>query len=57
MGRTCSWNGEKRSMCRLLIRKSGGKRSLGRSRLRKLEKLRWILERMLWRRLGWSISL
>jgi hypothetical protein len=53
MGGTCSTNGEKRIVYRLLVLKSGGKRPLGRPRRRLMDNIRIDLGKMGWGDVDW----
>jgi hypothetical protein len=53
MDRSCSTDVEKRNACRLLVKKSEGKRSLGRPRRKGQIALTWILDGVVWTGLVW----
>jgi hypothetical protein len=53
MGGACSTNGEKRNACRLLVRKSEGKRPLGRPRRRWVDNIRMNLGEVRWGDVDW----
>jgi hypothetical protein len=53
MGRTCSTNGEKRNVYRLLVGKSEGKRPLGRPRRRCVDNIKIDLREIKWDGVDW----
>jgi hypothetical protein len=53
MGGPCSTNGEKRNAYRLLVRKSEGKRPLGRPRSRWVDNIRMDLGEVGWVDVDW----
>jgi hypothetical protein len=53
MGGSCSTNGEKRNVCRLLVGKPEGERPLGRPRRRWVDNIRMDLGEVGWGVLDW----
>jgi hypothetical protein len=53
MGGSCSTNGEKRNVYRLLVGKPEGKRPLGRPRRRLVDNIRMDLEEVGWGGVDW----
>jgi hypothetical protein len=53
MGRVFSTNGAKRNVCRLLVGKPEGNKSLGRQRRRWVDNIRMDLGEMGWSDLDW----
>jgi hypothetical protein len=53
MGRACSTNGEKRNACRMLVRKTEGKRPLGRPRHRWVNNIKMDLREIGWGGMDW----
>jgi hypothetical protein len=53
MGGTCSTYGERRVVCRVLVGKPEGKRSLGRPRSRWEENIKMDLQELGWRGMDW----
>jgi hypothetical protein len=53
MGKACSTNGEKRNVCRILVRKPEGKRPLGRPRRRWVDSIKIDLREIGWDGVDW----
>jgi hypothetical protein len=53
MGRACSTNGEKRNVCRILVGKPEGTRSLGRPRRRCVDNIKIDLREIEWGGVDW----
>jgi hypothetical protein len=45
MGRACSTNWEKRNAYKLVVGKPEGERPLGRPRRKRVDNIKWVLER------------
>jgi hypothetical protein len=53
MGGACSTNGEKRNAYRILVGSPVGKRSLGRTRCRWVDNIKWDLRKIEWGGVDW----